>query len=39
MNSIAEFDWRAIEARLDLEGQAVPRGVLSAAECDSLVAL
>jgi hypothetical protein len=39
MKSLAEFDWRAIEARLDLEGQAVLPGLLSAAECDALVAL
>jgi uncharacterized protein len=30
------FDWTAIEAELDLEGQAVLSGLLSAAECDAL---
>lgn len=39
MKALAEFDWKAIEQRLDLEGQAVLSRLLSAAECDALVAL
>jgi hypothetical protein len=36
---LASFDWEAIEAGLDLEGQAVLRGLLSSDECDALTAL
>jgi uncharacterized protein len=39
MTPLTQFDWKAIEARLDLEGQAILPGLLSAVECDALVAL
>lgn len=39
MTRLAKFDWQAIEAGLDLEGQALLRGMLSAHECDALIAL
>ena len=39
MTRLAKFDWKAIEAGLDLEGQAVLQGLLSADECDALTAL
>jgi hypothetical protein len=39
MTRLAKFDWKAIEAELDLEGQAVLRSMLSADECDALIAL
>ena len=39
MTRLAKFDWNAIEAGLDLEGQAVLPGLLSARECDALIAL
>jgi hypothetical protein len=39
MTRLAELDWKAIEAELDLEGQAVVPGMLSADECDALIAL
>src|SRR5207302_5583871 len=39
MTRLAKFDWKAIEAGLDLEGQAVLPGLLSAHECDALIAL
>jgi uncharacterized protein len=39
MMRLAKFDWKAIEASLDLEGQAMLPGLLSADECDALTAL
>lgn len=39
MTRLAKFDWKAIEAGLDLEGQAVLPSMLSADECDALIAL
>jgi len=39
MTRLAKFDWKAIEAGLDLEGQAVLPGLLFADECDALIAL
>ena len=39
MTRLARFDWKAIEAGLDLEGQAVLPGLLSADECDAVIAL
>jgi hypothetical protein len=36
MKQLNEFDWSAIETALDVEGQAVLPGLLSAAECDAL---
>ena len=39
MKCLAKFDWKAIEAGLDLEGQAVLPGLLFADECDALIAL
>jgi len=39
MTHLAKFDWEAIEAGLDLEGQAVLPALLSAHECHALVAL
>ncbi len=39
MMRLAKFDWKAIEARLALEGQAILPGLLSAAECDALSAV
>lgn len=39
MKELDEFDWLEIESALDVEGQAVLPGLLSAAECDALAAL
>jgi len=36
MTRLDRFDWQAIEAELDREGQTVLAGVLSRAECDEL---
>jgi hypothetical protein len=36
MTCLETFDWKAIEAGLDLEGQAALPGLLSTAECDAL---
>jgi hypothetical protein len=39
MKRLDRFDWRAVEAALDREGQAVLPALLSGAECDALAAL
>jgi hypothetical protein len=39
LRRLDRFDWRAIEAALDQEGQAVLRALLSGAECDALTVL
>ncbi|HXM81664.1 MAG TPA: 2OG-Fe(II) oxygenase [Burkholderiales bacterium] len=39
MTRLARFDWKAIETGLDLEGQTVLPGLLSADECDAVIAL
>lgn len=39
MKQLDEFDWPAIETALDMEGQAVLPGLLSAAECAALTRL
>jgi len=39
MTCLETFDWKAIEAGLDLEGQAALPGLLSTAECDALSTL
>lgn len=36
MKQLDRFDWKAIEAALDREGQAVLPGLFSAGECDAL---
>jgi hypothetical protein len=39
LKQLDEFDWPAIETALDMEGQAVLPGLLSAAECAALTRL